>query len=139
MNKSWQLQEAKKKLSELVERALKEGAQVITRRGETVVVVIPYQEYEQMTRPFLVLDVGTSRPRQPQIRDVPPAGGSGRCGSAIGAAFETKRDPQALKHARWRAGRRRRPHPWRPWSMRRDSFPSPKPGEGSQAPLILQS
>lgn len=51
MNKTWQLQEAKNKLSELVERALKDGAQVITRRGEKVVVVIPYQEYEQIIRP----------------------------------------------------------------------------------------
>jgi antitoxin Phd len=51
VNKTWQLQEAKNKLSKLVEQALKDGAQVITRRGEKVVVVIPYQEYEQMTRP----------------------------------------------------------------------------------------
>ncbi len=51
MNKTWQLQEAKNKLSELVERTLKDGAQVITRRGEKVVVVIPYQEYEHLTRP----------------------------------------------------------------------------------------
>ena len=51
MNKTWQLQEAKNKLSELVERALKDGAQVITRHGKKVVVVIPYQEYEHLTRP----------------------------------------------------------------------------------------
>ena len=49
MNEIWQLQEAKNKLSELVERALRDGAQVITRRGKKVVVVIPYQEYEHMT------------------------------------------------------------------------------------------
>ena len=51
MNKTWQLLEAKNKLSELVERALRDGAQVITRRGKKVVVVIPFQEYEHMTRP----------------------------------------------------------------------------------------
>ena len=55
MNKTWQLQEAKNKLSELIERALRDGAQVITRRGEKVVVVIPYQEYEHMTRPTKTL------------------------------------------------------------------------------------
>ncbi len=36
----WQLQEAKSRFSELVERTLRSGAQVITRRGKKVVVII---------------------------------------------------------------------------------------------------
>lgn len=51
MNNYWQLQTAKSKFSELVERTLHEGAQIITRRGKKVVVVVPFDEYEQLTRP----------------------------------------------------------------------------------------
>ncbi|HLE14573.1 MAG TPA: type II toxin-antitoxin system Phd/YefM family antitoxin [Anaerolineales bacterium] len=51
MSKIWQLQEAKNRFSELVERTIKEGVQVVTRHGERVVVVLSYQEYERMTRP----------------------------------------------------------------------------------------
>ena len=51
MNNTWQLQEAKSKFSELVDRALKNGAQVVTRHGKRVVVVIPYSEYERIVTP----------------------------------------------------------------------------------------
>jgi antitoxin Phd len=44
---SWQLQEAKQRFSELVRRTLEEGAQVVTRHGEEVVVVIPAEEYRR--------------------------------------------------------------------------------------------
>lgn len=50
MNNIWQLQDAKSKLSELVDRALTQGAQIITRRGRKAVVVLPYAEYERLTR-----------------------------------------------------------------------------------------
>ena len=46
---SWQLQEAKQKFSELARRALEEGPQVVTRRGEEVVVVIPAEEFRRMS------------------------------------------------------------------------------------------
>jgi prevent-host-death family protein len=48
---SWQLQEAKNKLSELIDRALSEGPQVITRRGVEVVVVMPFAGYKRLTTP----------------------------------------------------------------------------------------
>lgn len=51
MNNHWQLQTAKSKFSELVERTLHHGPQIITRRGKKVVVIIPFEEYEQLTRP----------------------------------------------------------------------------------------
>lgn len=48
---SWQLQEAKNKLSELIDRALEEGPQVITRHGIEVAVVMPYAGYKKLTTP----------------------------------------------------------------------------------------
>ncbi len=45
----WQLQEAKQKFSQLVKRALDEGPQVVTRHGETVVVVVSAAEYGRLT------------------------------------------------------------------------------------------
>jgi prevent-host-death family protein len=48
MEKHWQLQEAKNKFSEVVDRAIDEGAQVITRRGVEVAIVLSYAEYRQM-------------------------------------------------------------------------------------------
>jgi prevent-host-death family protein len=48
MEKQWQLQEAKNKFSEVVDRAIDEGAQVITRRGVEVAIVLSYTQYQQM-------------------------------------------------------------------------------------------
>lgn len=44
---AWQLQTAKQKFSELVDRALRDGPQVVTRRGEEVVVVVAIDEYRR--------------------------------------------------------------------------------------------
>lgn len=46
---SWQLQEAKNKLSQVVDEALTEGPQIITRRGEQVAVVLSFEAYERLT------------------------------------------------------------------------------------------
>lgn len=51
MKQSWQLQEAKNKLSEVVERAIHEGPQAITRRGEEVAVVLSRADYQKLTKP----------------------------------------------------------------------------------------
>ncbi|NJL80511.1 MAG: type II toxin-antitoxin system Phd/YefM family antitoxin [Richelia sp. RM2_1_2] len=48
MEQQWQLQEAKNKLSEVIDKAIHEGAQVITRRGIEVAIVLSYAEYRQM-------------------------------------------------------------------------------------------
>jgi prevent-host-death family protein len=45
---SWQLQEAKNKLSEVVDRALKDGPQEITRHGKKTAVIISMQEYKKL-------------------------------------------------------------------------------------------
>ncbi|HEU0336667.1 MAG TPA: type II toxin-antitoxin system Phd/YefM family antitoxin [Gaiellaceae bacterium] len=44
----WQLQVAKQKLSELVERALSDGPQIVSRRGREVVVVLSLEEYRRL-------------------------------------------------------------------------------------------
>ncbi len=46
----WQLQEAKQRFSELVRKALVEGPQIVTRRGEAVVVVVPAQQFHLLSR-----------------------------------------------------------------------------------------
>lgn len=48
MNTIWQLQDAKNKFSEVIERALKHGPQLITRRGEKAVIIMSYKEYKRM-------------------------------------------------------------------------------------------
>ncbi|HYP38902.1 MAG TPA: type II toxin-antitoxin system Phd/YefM family antitoxin [Chloroflexia bacterium] len=48
MARNWQLQEAKNKFSEVVEEALKDGPQVITRRGVETAVVMAFADYRKM-------------------------------------------------------------------------------------------
>jgi prevent-host-death family protein len=50
-NTPWQLQEAKGRLSQLVENALREGPQTITLRGMPAVVVVSFEEFQTLTRP----------------------------------------------------------------------------------------
>jgi prevent-host-death family protein len=50
-NTPWQLQEAKSRLSQLVEDALREGPQTITLRGKPAVVVVSFEEFQTLTRP----------------------------------------------------------------------------------------
>jgi antitoxin Phd len=45
---TWQLQEAKTHLSEVIERAQSEGPQTITRHGTERAVVISVQEYKAL-------------------------------------------------------------------------------------------
>ncbi|MFH1982896.1 MAG: type II toxin-antitoxin system Phd/YefM family antitoxin [Pseudomonadota bacterium] len=46
----WQLQEAKNKFSEVVDKALSTGPQVVTRRGVEAVVVMSVEQYRELTR-----------------------------------------------------------------------------------------
>ncbi len=48
MGKVWQLQEAKNKFSQVVNDALAKGPQVITRRGEEVVVIPSKSEFSHL-------------------------------------------------------------------------------------------
>ena len=48
---TWQLQEAKARLSDVIKKAVKEGPQSITVRGEPSAVVISRKEYERLKHP----------------------------------------------------------------------------------------
>lgn len=50
MDNTWQLQVAKNRLSELVDKALSEGQQVITRHGVPQVVVISLADFQKLRR-----------------------------------------------------------------------------------------
>lgn len=47
----WQLQEAKARLSEVIQKALNEGPQDISLRGRPAAVVLSHVDYERLTRP----------------------------------------------------------------------------------------
>jgi antitoxin Phd len=46
--RSWQLQEAKNKFSRVVENAVHDGPQIITKHGVEVAIVLSYAEYQKM-------------------------------------------------------------------------------------------
>jgi prevent-host-death family protein len=46
--KTWQLQEAKAKLSELLRQAEKTGPQCITVRGENTAIILSNKDYEKL-------------------------------------------------------------------------------------------
>ncbi len=47
----WQLQEAKNRLSRVVEEARRGRPQTITLRGEPAAVVVSFEQYQALTRP----------------------------------------------------------------------------------------
>ncbi|ATY85974.1 type II toxin-antitoxin system prevent-host-death family antitoxin [Kyrpidia spormannii] len=51
MGNVWQLQEAKNRLSELIQKAVRSEPQTITVRGKPAVVVLSVEEYERLTQP----------------------------------------------------------------------------------------
>jgi antitoxin Phd len=48
VTQSWQLQEAKNKFSRVVENAVNDGPQIITKRGVEVAIVISFADYQKM-------------------------------------------------------------------------------------------
>ena len=80
MARVWQLQEAKNKLSEVVEEAIQRGPQVISRRGAEVAVVLSYEEYLTLKKsrtaqfflesPLRGSDLDLTRDRRPAGRDI---------------------------------------------------------------------
>ena len=49
--REWQLQEAKNRLSQVVNSALHDGPQTITLRGKPAAVVVSFDEYRKLTLP----------------------------------------------------------------------------------------
>jgi prevent-host-death family protein len=50
MNKHWAVQDAKAKFSELLNACLKEGPQVVTKRGHETAVLISIQEWNTLNK-----------------------------------------------------------------------------------------
>jgi prevent-host-death family protein len=48
--RSTAIQEAKNRFSKVVDRAFAQGVQIVTRHGKKIVVVMPFEEYERLTR-----------------------------------------------------------------------------------------
>jgi antitoxin Phd len=48
--KAWAVQDAKARFSELLETCLKEGPQIVTKRGEQAAVLVPFAEWQALQR-----------------------------------------------------------------------------------------
>jgi len=48
VSRTWQLQVAKNKLSQVVDEAQRSGPQIITRRGVKTAVVLSFEEYRRL-------------------------------------------------------------------------------------------
>jgi prevent-host-death family protein len=48
--RTWQVQDAKARFSELLDASLKEGPQVVTRRGVEAAVLVPIEEWRRLQR-----------------------------------------------------------------------------------------
>ena len=82
MARSWQLQEAKSKFSEVIDEALTEGPQIITRRGIETAVVLSFSEYRQLVlgrkklseffqeSPLAGLDIDLKRDNSPVMGEI---------------------------------------------------------------------
>ncbi len=63
---SWPVQDAKARFSEFLEASLKEGPQIVTRRGTEAAVLVPIEEWrrlQQAARPSLKKLLLASGPR----------------------------------------------------------------------------
>ncbi len=49
-NNTWQLQEAKNKFSQLVECAMHNEPQFVTKHGDNAVVIISFEDYKKITK-----------------------------------------------------------------------------------------
>ena len=82
MSRSWQIQEAKNKLSEVIDEALENGPQILTRRGETDSVM------DMTARGF-------SLPGGRENRSQPPARTAGLLANALVRDFHLGRNVSA--------------------------------------------
>ena len=56
MSKTWQVQYAKARFSEFLEASIREGPQIVTRRGVEAAVLVPIKQWrrlEKLTKPNL--------------------------------------------------------------------------------------
>ena len=78
--RSWQLQEAKNRLSEVVDEAIRSGAQIITRRGTEVALVVSSKDWARLAR--------RERPLIEMLRRAPRVAG----GLDVSRSADTGRD-----------------------------------------------
>ncbi len=50
MSKTWQVQDAKARFSELLERSMAEGPQIVTKRGVEAAVLVPIHEWRRLEK-----------------------------------------------------------------------------------------
>ena len=75
MSRKWPVQDAKSKFSELLDTALAEGPQIVTKRGVETAVLLPIEQWrqlERMTKPDLKELLLTSEARTEDL--TPPRG-----------------------------------------------------------------
>lgn len=80
--KSWPVQDAKARFSELLESCLRDGPQLVTKRGKSAAVLVPSDEWhrltsaERPTRKQVLLDLGPKGdlplPPRGRLRRRPP-------------------------------------------------------------------
>ena len=82
MAQTWQIQEARDKFSEVVEQALQQGPQVVTRRGKETAVVLSYADYRKLAlsqkklsdffreSPLVGVELDLTRDKSPAREDV---------------------------------------------------------------------
>lgn len=50
MSKVWQVQDAKARFSEFLEASLKEGPQIVTKRGVEAAVLVPIEDWRRLQK-----------------------------------------------------------------------------------------
>ena len=50
-NNIWQLQDAKSKFSQVVENAMRNEPQIVTKHGTKAVVILSFEEYKEIIKP----------------------------------------------------------------------------------------
>jgi antitoxin Phd len=48
--RTWQVQDAKARFSELLAKSLKEGPQIVTKRGVEAAILVPIEEWRRLQR-----------------------------------------------------------------------------------------
>jgi prevent-host-death family protein len=67
----WQLQDAKNRFSEIVNKALRDGPQVVTRHGKKTVVIMSVEKYQSLVRPEVnIVDFFQESPLQGEDLDL---------------------------------------------------------------------
>lgn len=85
---TWQFQEAKRRLSDVIDLAISEGPQVVTRSGRDVVVILSVEEYQHLLKKHSAQIAATSALNY--LIDQPTTGQ--RSKASIDADLDAERD-----------------------------------------------